>query len=98
MFVTSWFNLFRRNQKYWMLIVRDAPSGGRVNVASLKVAARKAGFREGDLLVSFDEKTDLPRETDLLAHAVTRHKPGGQVRVTVLREGKKIELVLPMQE
>ncbi len=61
-------------------------------------AARKAGFREGDILVSFDDKTDLRRETDLLAHAVAHHKPGDRVRVTVLREGKKIELMLPMQD
>jgi hypothetical protein len=61
-------------------------------------AARKAGFREGDVLVSFDAKTDLLRETDFLVYAVTQHKPGDQVRVTVLREGQKVDLVLPMQE
>src|SRR5581483_4850319 len=58
-------------------------------------AARKAGFREGDILISFDDKIDLHRETDLLAYAVTHHKPGDRVRVTVLRDGKKIDLMLP---
>jgi serine protease Do len=61
-------------------------------------AAKQAGFREGDVVVSFDGRTDLRRETDVLAYAVTNHKPGERVPVTVLRDGKKIDLTLPMQE
>jgi hypothetical protein len=60
--------------------------------------AQKAGFRVGDVLVSFDGKSDLLRETDVFAHALTTRKPGEQVAVTVLREGKKLDLKLPMQE
>jgi hypothetical protein len=60
-------------------------------------AAFRAGFRQGDVLVSFDGRSDLPRETDLLAHGVTAHKAGEQVPVAVLRGGKKMELTLPMQ-
>jgi hypothetical protein len=60
--------------------------------------ADRAGFRTGDVLVSFDDRTDLLRETDLLAHALTKRKPGDKVTVTVLREGKKFPLALPMQE
>lgn len=61
-------------------------------------AAKQAGFRQGDIVVSFDERTDLERETDLLAHALKAHKPGERVSVTVLRDGKKITMMLPMQE
>jgi hypothetical protein len=61
-------------------------------------AAKQAGFRQGDVLVSFDGRTDLFRETDVLAHGVTDHKPGERVPVTVLRDGKKIDLTLPLQE
>ena len=61
-------------------------------------AARKAGFLQGDILVSFDERTDLNRETDLFAHALTTHKAGDKVAVTVLRQGKKLNLTLQMQE
>jgi serine protease Do len=61
-------------------------------------AAKSAGFRQGDILVSFDGRTDLARETDLLAYAVTHRQPGDQVPVTILRNGKRIELTLPMQE
>jgi S1-C subfamily serine protease len=61
-------------------------------------AADRAGFRAGDVLVSFDERTDLRRETDLFAHALSKHKVGDKVPVTVLRDGKKVTLMLPMQE
>jgi hypothetical protein len=61
-------------------------------------AAKRAGFRPGDVIVSFDEQTDLRREADVLAHALTKRKAGEQVAVTVLRGGKKVELKLPMQE
>jgi hypothetical protein len=61
-------------------------------------AAGRAGFRQGDVLISFDDRTDLPRETNLLAHALSNHKAGERVPVTVLRDGKKLNLTLPMQE
>jgi hypothetical protein len=61
-------------------------------------AAKQAGFRQGDVLVAYDGRTDLRRETDLFAQGVTEHKPGERVPVTVLRDGKKVELMLPMQE
>ncbi|HXG12283.1 MAG TPA: Trx7/PDZ domain-containing (seleno)protein [Gemmataceae bacterium] len=61
-------------------------------------AARNAGFRPGDIVVSFDDRTDFRREADLLAYALTRRKPGEKVAVTVLRDGQRINLTLPMQE
>jgi hypothetical protein len=60
--------------------------------------AQRAGFRKGDVLISFDGRTDLKRETDLLTYAVNAHKPGEQVAVKIVRDGKAIELMLPMQE
>lgn len=61
-------------------------------------AAKNAGFRKDDVIVSFDGKTDLLRETDLFAHALRAKKPGDKVAVTLVRDGKKIELVLPISE
>ena len=61
-------------------------------------AAGRAGFKKGDVLLSFDGRDDLTRETDVLAHAVTNRMPGDKVPVTVLRDGQRIELTLPMQE
>src|SRR5262249_22228394 len=57
-------------------------------------AAQRAGFRQGDIIVSFDERTDLLRETDLLTHALTQHKVGDEVKATVLRGGKKMDFTL----
>src|SRR5207248_2573898 len=39
-------------------------------------AAKNAGFRPGDVVISFDGKTDLAREADVLAYGVTAKKPG----------------------
>lgn len=61
-------------------------------------AAQNAGFKKGDILIAFDGRDDLAREGDLMAFALASHKPGDRVKVTVLRERKKIELMLPMQE
>jgi serine protease Do len=61
-------------------------------------AAARAGVRQGDVLVSFDGQTDLRRETDLLAYALLNRKVGDTVTATLLRDGKKIEVKLPMQE
>jgi S1-C subfamily serine protease len=60
-------------------------------------AAKQAGFRQGDILVSFDGE-ELMREQDVFAHAVTRRKPGDRVKVALMRDGKKVTLTLPMQE
>jgi hypothetical protein len=60
-------------------------------------AALKAGFRRGDLMVGFDGRTDLPREADVIFHALQTRKPGETVDVTILREGKKTSLTLPIQ-
>jgi hypothetical protein len=56
--------------------------------------AKKAGFLAGDILVSYDGRTDLVRETDLLFYALNRAEKG-PAKVGLLREGKKIVLELP---
>jgi serine protease Do len=60
--------------------------------------AKQAGFLMGDIITSFDGKDDLPRETDVLAYGVTQRKSGDKVAVTVLRGGKKLTLMMPMQD
>jgi S1-C subfamily serine protease len=61
-------------------------------------AAKNAGVRKGDLLISYDGRTDLERETDLFAYSLSTHKPGDRVPLTVLRDGKKLEFTIPIQE
>jgi hypothetical protein len=58
--------------------------------------ALQAGFRKEDVLIEFDGRTDLVRETDLLRYTLNEKKPGETVPVTVVREGKKVELTLPI--
>ena len=61
-------------------------------------AAKRAGFQQGDLLIEFDGRRDLLRESDLFRHALTQRKVGDKVSVTILREGQKKSLTLPMQK
>lgn len=60
-------------------------------------AAKQAGFQKGDVLVTVNGKSERQTESDLLASLVRQTKPGDKLPVSVLREGKKLELVLPMQ-
>lgn len=61
-------------------------------------AAKNAGFMKGDILIEVDDRTDLMTEQDLFLYGVTEKKPGDKLVVTVLRNGKKKELHLPMQK
>jgi S1-C subfamily serine protease len=60
-------------------------------------AGKNAGFRTGDIIIAFDGQTRFARESDLLAYAVMHHKSGDKVAVTVMRDGQKVDLTLPMQ-
>lgn len=57
-------------------------------------AAKEAGIKVGDILVSFNGKSEFSRETDLLEYALNDVKPGSSVPVVVWRDGKKVELTL----
>jgi len=60
-------------------------------------AAMKAGFKEGDVILSFDSITAKTTETALLGHLLDNHQAGEQVTVVVQRGSEKKELKLPMQ-
>ncbi len=57
--------------------------------------AKRAGFQVGDVIVSFDGKTDLPRETDVLRYALSKGRGGKDVAVKVLRGTEELTLTLP---
>ncbi|MCH7988867.1 MAG: PDZ domain-containing protein [Planctomycetes bacterium] len=61
-------------------------------------AAKKAGFRKGDIVVSYDGRTNLKRETDVIVYAITARKLGDRVPVIVLRGKRRLTLMLPMQQ
>lgn len=60
-------------------------------------AAKQAGFRQGDVLITVNGKSDRMSESDLMATLAKEKRPGDKVPVTVLRDGQKVELMLPMQ-
>jgi serine protease Do len=60
-------------------------------------AAKTAGFKKDDVLVAFDGRTDLLRESDVMAHVLTTKRPGDAVAVRLVRGGRELELRLPIQ-
>ena len=56
--------------------------------------AKRAGFQKGDVLLSVDGRTDLPRETDLLLYALNDVKPGATLAFKVLRGREKLDLAV----
>ena len=59
--------------------------------------AKEAGFLKGDILVSFDGLDDRMTESEVLAHIVRERMPGKTIPVTVVRQGKRLEMKLPLQ-
>ncbi|MES2460050.1 MAG: PDZ domain-containing protein, partial [Armatimonadota bacterium] len=59
--------------------------------------AKRAGVQKGDVLVGFDTLTKLPRETDLIAYALQKKKPGDTIALTLQRSGETVQtnFVLP---
>ena len=60
-------------------------------------AAKRAGLRKGDILVTYDGNTELTTETALFAYSLENHKPGDRVRIIALRGGAKREFTIPIQ-
>jgi serine protease Do len=59
--------------------------------------AKRAGFIKGDIMVSFDGKTESMRETEIFAH-VLRHRPSGtSVEIKIIRKNKPMTLHFKLQ-
>jgi serine protease Do len=56
--------------------------------------AHRAGVKKGDIIVGINGRTDIIRETDLLAERVRNRKPGEKLELTLLRDGKKLSVTL----
>jgi len=61
-------------------------------------AAKKAGFKKGDIVVSFDGRTKAMSTSQLLAYTAQETKPGQEIPVVVMRGNRRLELKLPMQK
>lgn len=60
-------------------------------------AAKNAGFQQGDILIEVDGSRAALTESQLMARLVNEKFPGDSVPVTVLREGRPVDLKLPIQ-
>jgi serine protease Do len=63
----------------------------------MHAAAKKAGFQKDDVIVEFAGKSDWTGESRIIGHLLRNHFPGDRIKVSVLRNGKRHELELPMQ-
>ncbi|MEW4561118.1 Trx7/PDZ domain-containing (seleno)protein [Bremerella sp. JC770] len=70
-------------------------SMGRYNKHAL---AMKTGFKVDDIVVAFDGRDDLMRETDVLAYGVQNCMPGEKVTFDLIRGKKAMSLDLKMQQ
>jgi len=70
----------------------------RVGQYGPHAAAKRAGFREGDIIVAYDGQRNLATEQDLLTYVATSKKAGDRVRVNLIRDSKPMELTLPIQQ
>ena len=59
--------------------------------------ARRVGFREGDIITSFDGRHDLMTEQELLTYVATSKKHGDRVTVDALRGDRRMSFQLPIQ-
>ncbi len=60
-------------------------------------AARRAGFRLNDVLVSIDGDSSRKTESRVLGEILRKYQPGRKVNAIVLREGRKRTLKIPVQ-
>ncbi|MCY2976914.1 MAG: Trx7/PDZ domain-containing (seleno)protein [Planctomycetota bacterium] len=67
---------------------------GHVGAFAPHDRAKKAGVLKGDILVEYDGRSDLVRETDLLAYSLNSVKPGHSVPMKFVRgsEERRVEI------
>jgi hypothetical protein len=70
---------------------------GHVGEYGEHAVAKDAGIRAGDLVVAYDGRDDLATETDLIARGVRHRRPGDEVVVTVLRDGRRLPIAIRLQ-
>ncbi len=60
-------------------------------------AAKNAGFQKEDVVVEIDGRSAHVTEGELIGQLLRKTRPGDQLKTTVLRGDKRVELLLPMQ-
>jgi serine protease Do len=59
--------------------------------------AKRAGFHDGDVIVAVDGRPVPGDESHFMAQVRLNHPPGDKVKLTVLRNGKRVDLLLPLE-
>ena len=80
----------------------DVPSGMALRASyvgwySKQGAAKLAGIVKDDILIEYDGRTDFEREADVYTYAFSKFKPGDNVQIKYLRNGKIRTATLPIQ-
>jgi len=60
-------------------------------------AAKNAGFQKDDVLVELNGQSARITEGELIGQLLQQTRPGQKLKAAVLRGGKRVELMLPMQ-
>jgi len=63
----------------------------------IHAAAKREGFRKGDIIVEIAGSTKNLTESELIGRLIQNYKPGQKVPVTVLRKGIRKKLKIPVQ-
>jgi serine protease Do len=79
------------NKNSMALFVKHAGEYG------IHAAAKKAGFKKDDVLVSLDGIDHKLSESELIGHLLHKHQPGDKVKAVVLRGQERLDLLLPLQ-
>lgn len=61
-------------------------------------AAKRAGFKPNDIVLSIDGRSEKMTEGQVLVHLMRTKKPGDMIDIEVLREGNVRSIQLPIQE
>ena len=61
-------------------------------------AAKRAGFKKGDIVISYNGREENMTPSQLLAYGARNTNPGQKVPVVVIRNGNQKKLALPMQK
>ncbi len=78
-------------------IINEVPQGAYVVEVVAGQAAEKAGIKAGDIITKFDAEL-VSDENGGLAKAISSKKVGQQIKLTIWRDGKNLELTATLDE
>ena len=63
----------------------------KIGLRAARGTSRNGLYHYGDIVVAVDGKSDYMSEGDLIAHFFGK-KPGDKVKLTILRDGERVEV------